>query len=233
MALKGVSFESSANEIDRVAEDGEEGGQGEIEYVPNGITSTHPLEETDAQYEAEKAKSIAESEKKRLGHKNKKSVDTTATNATNASIKTTESAETSYTTGTAGTSASAEPGVEMSTEELLSHRTSSNTYTERFLINYHIVIIESGIIVFNVRNGELSEKARLEVLLDDGYWPAFSTVRARSSRASWDHVGEGFIKELDFGRVWFRLNRNDDGDKDDIVSEFKLDAKVFLEQAMV
>ena len=72
----------------------------------------------------------------------------------------------------------------------------------------------------------------MEVLLDDGYWPVFSTVRARGSHAQWDHVGEGFIKELDFGRVWLRLNKNDEGEKDDIVSEFKGDAKTFLEQAM-
>lgn len=92
---------------------------------------------------------------------------------------------------------------------------------------------ESGVIVFNVREGQLAEKARLEVLLDDGYWPVFSTVRARSAHAQWDHVGEGFIKELDFGRVWLRLNTNDEGEKDDIVAEFKGDARTFLEQAMV
>lgn len=71
------------------------------------------------------------------------------------------------------------------------------------------------------------------MLLDDGYWPVFSTVRARSTHAQWDHVGEGFIKELDFGRVWLRLNENDEGEKDDIVAEFKGDARTFLEQAMV
>lgn len=91
---------------------------------------------------------------------------------------------------------------------------------------------ESGIIVFSVRGGQLSQKARLEVLLDDGYWPAFSTVRPRSTNAQWDHVGEGFIKELDFGRVWLRLNENEEGDKDDIISEFKCEARTFLEQAM-
>ena len=92
---------------------------------------------------------------------------------------------------------------------------------------------ESGVIVFNIREGQLSEKARLEVLLDDGYWPVFSTVRARGSHAQWDHVGEGFIKELDFGRVWLRLNENEEGDKDDIISEFKCEARRFLDQTLV
>lgn len=73
----------------------------------------------------------------------------------------------------------------------------------------------------------------MEVLLDDGYWPAFSTIKARSSHAQWATVGEGFLKELDFGRVWFRLNEADEGDKDDIVAEWKGDAKAFLEQTLV
>ena len=87
--------------------------------------------------------------------------------------------------------------------------------------------------MFNVRKGNLSEKARLEVLLDDGYWPAFSTARARSLHADWDHVGEGFIKELDWGRVWLRLNENEEGEKDDIISEVQYDAKTFIERAIV
>ena len=73
----------------------------------------------------------------------------------------------------------------------------------------------------------------MEVLLDDAYWPCFSTTRARSLHAQWEHVGEGFIKELDFGRVWLRLNENEEGEKDDIISEYKCDAKDFLEQALV
>ena len=82
-------------------------------------------------------------------------------------------------------------------------------------------------------SGELSKKARLEVLLDDGYWPAFSTARARSANTEWDHVGEGFIKELDFGRVWLRLNENDEGEKDDIIAEYKGEARTFLDQTLV
>lgn len=88
-------------------------------------------------------------------------------------------------------------------------------------------------LVCNVISGELQKKARLEVLLDDAYWPAFSTIRPRSRHAQWEYIGEGFIKELDFGRVWLRLNEADEGDKDDIISEWKGDAKIFLEQTLV
>ena len=95
------------------------------------------------------------------------------------------------------------------------------------------LLTESGIIVFNVKSGELTKKARLEVLLDEGYWPAFSTAKAHGHRAAWEHVGEGFLKELDFGRVWLRLNEADEGEKDDIVGEWKGDAKAFLGQTLV
>lgn len=69
--------------------------------------------------------------------------------------------------------------------------------------------------------------------MDEAYWPAFSTVRPRSHKAHWEYIGEGFVKELDFGRVWLRLNEADEGDKDDIVAEWKGDAKPFLERTMV
>ncbi|KAH9919105.1 tricalbin [Fomitopsis serialis] len=105
-----------------------------------------------------------------------------------------------------------EEGLELSKEELLKY--------------------QSGIIMFNVISGQLHKKARLEVLLDDAYWPAFSTVRPRSSKAHWEYIGEGFVKELDFGRVWLRLNEADEGDKDDVIAEWKGDAKPFLERAM-
>ncbi|KAF9229629.1 tricalbin [Gyrodon lividus] len=103
-------------------------------------------------------------------------------------------------------------GLELSKEELLKH--------------------QSGVIIFNVVSGRLHKKARLEVLLDDGYWPAFSTDKARSTHAQWQHVGEGFIKELDFGRIWLRLNESVEGDKDDVIAEWKGDAKHFLEETI-
>lgn len=99
----------------------------------------------------------------------------------------------------------------------------------------HLILIhlESGILVVDVIGGQLDKKARLELLLDEGYWPSFSTEKARSTQAKWKEVGEGFIKELDFGRVWLRLNENDEGLKDDIIGEMKMDAKAFLDQCLV
>ncbi|KAG5648236.1 hypothetical protein DXG03_006194 [Asterophora parasitica] len=91
---------------------------------------------------------------------------------------------------------------------------------------------QSGIIVFNAVSGHLARKARLEVLLDDGYWPCFSSPKARSTNAQWNYVGEGFIKEVDFSRVWLRLNQGSEGEKDDIIAQWKGDAKPFLESTL-
>ena len=82
-------------------------------------------------------------------------------------------------------------------------------------------------------SGSLIKKARLEVLLDDGYWPCLSTVKARSPNATWEYVGEGFVKEVDFSRVWLRLNEADEGEKDDVIGEWKGDAKQFLKSTLV
>jgi len=68
--------------------------------------------------------------------------------------------------------------------------------------------------------------------MDDGYWPVFATRKSRSSKVRWDMVGEGFMKELDFGRVWLRLNSNIDGEKEDIIAEKKIEARRFLETAL-
>jgi hypothetical protein len=92
---------------------------------------------------------------------------------------------------------------------------------------------ESGVIVFHVISGNLAKKARVEVLLDDGYWPCFSTLKARSSHAQFDYVGEGFLKEVEFGRVWLRLCEGEEGEKDDVIAEWKGDAKAFLQATMV
>ena len=95
------------------------------------------------------------------------------------------------------------------------------------------MLTEAGVVISNVIRGRLHKKARLEVLLYDAYWPAFSTIRARSTNAQWEYIGEGVVKELDFSRVWLRLNEADEGDKDDIVAEWKGDAKAFLQTTLV
>jgi Ca2+-dependent lipid-binding protein len=88
---------------------------------------------------------------------------------------------------------------------------------------------QSGILAFQVVSGSLARRGSLEVMLDDGYWPSFVSSRARSNTQKWDQIGEGFVRELDFSRIWFRLNAADDSAKEDIVAEFRCDTKEFLE----
>lgn len=159
-----------------------------------------------------------------------------------------ESVKSTKTTGTAGTNEKsngsvkgsvrpekkADTAIVMSHEELLAQRMCLAflvTLTLSRLTKYRLA--ESGIIIFHVISGKLAKKARIEVLLDDGYWPCFSTLKARSTQAQFGYVGEGFMKELDFGRVWFRLNDGVENEKDDIIAECREDAKPFLQAALV
>lgn len=91
---------------------------------------------------------------------------------------------------------------------------------------------QSGVLVFQVIEGELARKGALEVLFDDGYWPAYTSDRARSTHQRWDQVGEGFVREIDFGRTWLRINANGDDDKEDIVAEVQMETRDFLDQAL-
>lgn len=136
--------------------------------------------------------------------------------------------------GTSGTQEAEKPedsGVEMDKEELLAQRKYS-LQGSRSVHTESSYFPESGIIVFNVISGQLTKKARVEMLLDDGYWPCFSTNRARSTKASWGYVGEGFVRELDFSQVWIRLNDAEEGDKDVIVAEWRGDTKSFLSSTL-
>ena len=49
----------------------------------------------------------------------------------------------------------------------------------------------------------------------------------------WKHIGEGVVKELDFSRVWLRLNEADEGDKDDVITEWKGDTEAFFDKTLV
>ena len=53
-------------------------------------------------------------------------------------------------------------------------------------------MLESGILVFQVISGQLASKGAVEVLFDDGYWPSFTSTRARSTHTTWDQVSDHF-----------------------------------------
>ncbi|TFK57601.1 tricalbin [Heliocybe sulcata] len=228
MALRWNGFSTGPNELQRAAQNAggdEDGGvvtdddgssmsssDVEVQDVPEGITATSPVDSMFAKGH-------------RKGVKSTDTVKSTATGMSAATNQTNGSAAPYDAGGQAPESNGQAPsgkspkkppqpkepeGIVMSKDEVLRQ--------------------QSGVVIMNVISGQLAKKARLEVLLDDGYWPAFTTVKARSTHAQWEHVGEGFVKELDFGRVWLRLNEADEGDKDDVIAEWKGAAKAFLEQ---
>ncbi|PWN50042.1 tricalbin [Violaceomyces palustris] len=136
------------------------------------------------------------------GHsKNQESITSMASMAT---------AETSATTDTVK---KREDGVSMSKEELLSQ--------------------QSGVIAFNVLSGTLppnKKNAQLEVLFDDGYWPAYTTEKGRSQHCTWDEVGESTVRELDWSRFLLKL-RTGDSDED-VFAEFAGNTKDVLEKTL-
>jgi Ca2+-dependent lipid-binding protein len=89
------------------------------------------------------------------------------------------------------------------------------------------------VLVVQVISGQLAHKARLEVAVDDAYWPAFATTRARSHKQTWDSVHEAFIRELDWSQLVFRLNADEDIDDIDIIAECKTPARQFLQSCLV
>lgn len=41
------------------------------------------------------------------------------------------------------------------------------------------------------------------------------------------------MKEVDFGRVWLRLNEAQEGENDDVIAQWRGDAKTFLQATFV
>lgn len=95
------------------------------------------------------------------------------------------------------------------------------------------MLLESGIVVFNVVSAQLSEKGRIEVVLDDLEWPCVSTSKSRSTTAKWEFVGEGFIKEMDFSQVHIFLDVAQDEGDDKVVSEWSGPIKTLLRDTVV
>ncbi|BGO92542.1 hypothetical protein NBRC10512_000461 [Rhodotorula toruloides] len=92
---------------------------------------------------------------------------------------------------------------------------------------------QTGVLAFQVISGNLSRKgARLEVLMDGGYWPCFSTERSRSAHNTWDEIGEVLIRELDFSTITLALNDAEKDTREDILAKVQIDMNDFLENTL-
>ncbi|SCV70224.1 BQ2448_1618 [Microbotryum intermedium] len=89
--------------------------------------------------------------------------------------------------------------------------------------------MQTGVLAFQIISGQLSRKgARLEVLFDDGYWPAYSSEPARSTHAVWDEIGEAVIRELNFSNIILKLNTAEKETREDIVASATIPVSQFL-----
>ncbi|GAA5849255.1 hypothetical protein JCM8547_006494 [Rhodosporidiobolus lusitaniae] len=92
---------------------------------------------------------------------------------------------------------------------------------------------QTGVLAFQVISGQLAKKgARLEVALDDAYWPVYSTEPSRSTHNTWDEIGEVLIRELDFSQIHLSLNTAEKDTRADIIATTTIDMNTFLEQAL-
>ncbi|GAA6009648.1 hypothetical protein JCM11491_001046 [Sporobolomyces phaffii] len=92
---------------------------------------------------------------------------------------------------------------------------------------------QTGVLAFQIISGHLPKKgSRLEVLFDDGYWPAYSTEPSRSANTTWDEIGEIVIRELDFSQITFQLNTAEKETREDVIAQATLDLPSLLEDAL-
>ncbi|GAA6062071.1 hypothetical protein JCM10212_003569 [Sporobolomyces blumeae] len=117
-------------------------------------------------------------------------------------------------------------------------RAGSVTKPERqgiTMSKFELMQAQTGILAFQIISGHLPSKrrgTRLEVLFDDGYWPAYTTEPARSQNPTWDEIGEVLIRELDFSRITFQLNSAEKDSREDVVALATMDVPTFLEESL-
>lgn len=93
---------------------------------------------------------------------------------------------------------------------------------------------EHGILVIRVFAGKVAHKGRLEVLLDENYWPVYSTDRTHGHNlGEWNQTAECFIRELSFSQISIRMNRADETDRDEIDSEVQFSTKDLVDMSLV
>lgn len=103
-----------------------------------------------------------------------------------------------------------------------------------FRIYTNTIFVEHGILVIRVFAGRMSHKGRLEVLLDENYWPAYSTDRTHGHNlAEWNQTAECFIRELSFSQITLRMNRADETERDEVDSEVQFSTKDLVEMSLV
>jgi Ca2+-dependent lipid-binding protein len=74
----------------------------------------------------------------------------------------------------------------------------------------------------------------LEVLLDENYWPVYSTDRTHARHlAEWNQTAECVVRELSFSQITFRMNDADETEKDQVNSSVLFETRDLVEMSLV
>ncbi|UZJ51522.1 hypothetical protein CBS101457_000842 [Exobasidium rhododendri] len=206
--LAGVEFAGAGNEVAAKLGEGDAGG-GDVDEANassapemNGAEEHHRFPVVGGSHLRE----VKEHEREVQGHtKGQESL------ASITSIQTAKTAQSMDNSADPKENLNVDSGVSMSRENILQ--------------------TQSGILVFNILRGKIAKKnAKLEVLFDDAYWPAYTTEVARTQTSIFDEVGEATIKELDWSRMWMKLKTGNDTNS--VFAEFQGNTKDVMERAL-
>lgn len=97
---------------------------------------------------------------------------------------------------------------------------------------------DCGLLIFNIIEGSFAHSgARLEVIMDDMQFPAYTTVKARSKQTHFGETGDAFVRELDFSRITLRLreksDKQGDNEDEDIVAKLQGSTSDTLQRCLV
>ena len=209
----GVNFDKQKNDFDVAAEENATGRGSVTAVATHGDErSAAPVSTLTSGKAATNGTpaSAATGAAQDLGNGHKPSASVGGASMVSAAGQSVLSATESKAGGDATAAENPEKGVVLSREELMTQ--------------------SAGVLVFQIISGQLAKRGAVEVMMDDGYWPSFTSTKARSTSATWDQIGEGFVRELEFSKIWLRVNADPDGEEP--VAEFRCDTKDFLEQCL-
>lgn len=97
---------------------------------------------------------------------------------------------------------------------------------------------DCGLLIFNIIQGSFAHSGvRLEVIMDDMQFPAYTTVKARSKQTHFGETGDAFVRELDFSRITLRLreksDKQGDNEDEDIVAKLQGSTSDTLQRCLV
>ena len=97
---------------------------------------------------------------------------------------------------------------------------------------------DCGLLIFNIIEGSFAHSGvRLEVIMDDMQFPAYTTVKARSKQTHFGETGDAVVRELDFSRITLRLreksDKQGDNEDEDIVAKLQGSTSDTLQRCLV